>query len=196
MHTAILLLAALAAVAEPARQRPAPLASASPDPASRAQQLKDTSRPTDGRVETPHLVLTTSSSEASAAPGARVSLIARIAPKPKMHVYAPGQQELIPISITLDADPGFETHPPVFPKAETYFFAPLEETQLVYSKPFRIAQDVTIARTAAVRERARAAGASITITGTLRYQACDDTVCYMPQSVPVSWTINLRPPVR
>ena len=33
----------------------------------------------------------------------------------------------------------------------------------------------------------------ITITGTLTYQACDDKVCFTPQSVPLSWTIGLKP---
>ena len=31
------------------------------------------------------------------------------------------------------------------------------------------------------------------ISGMLNYQACDDKVCFNPQSVPLSWTISLRP---
>ena len=34
---------------------------------------------------------------------------------------------------------------------------------------------------------------SITVSGTLDYQACDDKVCYNPASVPVSWTFDLKP---
>ena len=55
----------------------------------------------------------------------------------------------------------------------------LKETQLVYSKPFRIAQDVTL----------KEPSAPLTIKGTVRYQACDDTICYRPTNVPVQWTI-------
>lgn len=33
----------------------------------------------------------------------------------------------------------------------------------------------------------------MTINGTLNYQACDDNVCFNPQSVPLSWTINVKP---
>jgi len=164
--------------------------------ASLAQQVANTQKPGGRRLETPHLVLTTSSSDESAAIGTRISLLLDIAPKPKMHVYAPEQKELIPISLSLDADPSFTLHQPRFPRAETYFFEPLGETQLVYSRPFRIVQDVTLAVTRAMRERAGGAGASITITGTLRYQACDDKVCYMPQSLPVSWTIGVKPLAR
>lgn len=160
------------------------------------QELAGKAPAGENRLETPHLVLTTASRERSAAIGTRISLFLEIAPKPKMHVYAPEQKELIPISLTLEADPAYTAHPPVFPKAETYFFEPLEETQLVYSKPFRIVQEVTLADTRAMRERARASGASITISGRLRYQACDDTVCYMPRSLPVSWTVGVTRPVR
>jgi hypothetical protein len=31
------------------------------------------------------------------------------------------------------------------------------------------------------------------LTGTFEYQACDDKVCYNPASVPLSWTLALRP---
>ena len=29
-------------------------------------------------------------------------------------------------------------------------------------------------------------------TGAAKYQACDDKVCFTPQSVPLTWTIGLR----
>jgi hypothetical protein len=34
------------------------------------------------------------------------------------------------------------------------------------------------------------------LTGTLDYQACDDKQCFNPGSVPLSWTLTLRPLVR
>ncbi len=143
------------------------------------------------RTETAHLALATSASDAHAAPGTRISLVVDITPKPKMHVYAPEQKDVIPVSLALDSGE-FKVHPPQFPRAEKYFFTPLDETQLVYSKPFRIVQEITVGLTPAVRERARSGG-SLAITGTLKYQACDDAICYMPVAVPVSWTIGLRP---
>jgi len=144
------------------------------------------------RVETSHLVATTSVSDAVVSPGTRFSLQLDVAPKPKMHVYAPDQREYIPISLKLAPDDAFKAHPPVFPTAEKFLFVPLNETQLVYSKPFRIVQDVTVASTPAMRQRARDSGASLTIKGTVRYQACDDQVCYVPKEIPVTWTARLR----
>ena len=34
---------------------------------------------------------------------------------------------------------------------------------------------------------------SVTLDGTLDYQACDDKICFNPESVPLSWTFTLRP---
>jgi hypothetical protein len=33
---------------------------------------------------------------------------------------------------------------------------------------------------------------SVTITGALEYQACDDKVCFNPSRVPVSFTVTLK----
>lgn len=162
--------------------------------ASAASLLAQSSRA--GRAgsgkETKHLTVAASVSDARVAPGTRLSLILDVTPKPKMHVYSPEQADVIPISLTLDAGE-FKPHPTTFPRPEKYFFKPLNETQLVFSKPFRVVQDVTIALTPALRKRAAEAGASLTIRGTLQYQACDDAICYLPEKVPVSWTIALRP---
>ena len=33
----------------------------------------------------------------------------------------------------------------------------------------------------------------LVIRGSFNYQACDDTTCFSPVSLPVSWTVSLRP---
>lgn len=48
---------------------------------------------------------------------------------------------------------------------------------------------MTIARDAAVRPLLDAEG-KLTIEGTLKYQACDDKVCYPPETIPVRWTLQ------
>ena len=143
-------------------------------------------------IDTPHLSIRLSTSAAAAAPGAAVTLFVDVTPKPRMHVYAPDQKDYIPVSLTLERDDAIRAARPSYPKPEQYFFEPLKETQLVYSAPFRITQDVTIESSPPLRERARSGNVQA-IKGTLRYQACDDTICYMPKNVPVSWTIRLKP---
>jgi hypothetical protein len=128
--------------------------------------------------ETAHLTVTTSSS----AQAGKVSLFVDVAPKPTMHVYSPGQKGYIAITLTLNADPAFIAAKAKYPAGEKLFMKVLNETQLVYSKPFRITQDIRFVKPAA--------GAPLTVKGTLRYQACDDKICYLPQNVPVAWTVD------
>jgi DsbC/DsbD-like thiol-disulfide interchange protein len=136
-----------------------------------------------GLVRAPKYVsLMTSASATTVKPGDRLSLFVDITPNPGIHVYAPGAGSYLPIALTLRPR---AARPLRYPKAELLFFAPLNETVPVYQKPFRLIEDVTVARTAKP-------GATLTWTGTIDYQACDDKVCYLPQSVPVSWTASVR----
>lgn len=164
--------------------------------ASAASLIATTQAGVSQPSETPHLTVTTAASDTAVSPGTRFSLIIDVVPKAKMHVYAPDQMAYIPVSVALDGDEAIKPQPPKFPASELYVFKPLDERQRVYSKPFRIRQDVTVGLTPAVRERARAAGATLTIKGALNYQACDDRVCYRPSSVPLSWTVRLEPLAR
>ena len=130
---------------------------------------------------TKHLSLTTSTSVSTVAPGGRVSLVVEITPKPNMHVYAPGQPGYVAIVLTLDPDaPVRAAGKAKYPAGEKLFMPVLNETQLVYGKPFRITQDVALPR---------ASSGPLTVKGSLRYQACDDKICYKPVSVPVAWTL-------
>jgi DsbC/DsbD-like thiol-disulfide interchange protein len=138
-------------------------------------------------TETRHLTITTSSTPAAAKAGQRVVLNVDVALKPKMHVYSPDQpkdQDYMPIVLTITAADGFRLEKPRYPASEKFFFAPLKETQHVYSKPFRITQPIVLT--------GDGASAPLTITGTVRYQACDDAICYVPQTVAVKWEIKNR----
>jgi len=133
-------------------------------------------------IETPHLSVTVSAGAAEVAPGGKVALFLDVTPKPKMHVYAPGQDGYIAITLTLEADPGLVPAKAKYPAGEKYVMPALNETQIVYAKPFRIAQDVTVKS---------ADGETKTIKGSLRYQACDDAICYLPKTIPVEWVVRV-----
>lgn len=133
-------------------------------------------------TQTKHLTIATSIS-APVAQGRRVSLLVDVTPKDKMHVYAPGQDGYLTIALTLEPNPAFTAAKATYPAGEKIVMAILKETQIVYSRPFRIAQDITL----------RPAAAAVTVKGTIRYQACDDAICYLPISVPVQWTIRRGP---
>jgi DsbC/DsbD-like thiol-disulfide interchange protein len=143
-------------------------------------------------ITTRHLSVSTSASTAAVAPGQRVSLAVEITPKPNMHVYAPGQPDVIPISLTLSPGDAQIAQPVQFPTAEKLEVKELGETQLVYSRAFRLVQDVTIPASRTMIKRAASRGASLTVKGNLKYQACDNTICYAPVTVPVTWTLALQ----
>ena len=145
------------------------------------------------RASTNHLSLVASASAGLVAPGTPFSLTVAVTPKPRMHVYAPGATDYQPIALTLDPQPGLLPREVQYPKPEILYFQPLDEHVPVYQKPFRLVQDVTL--DASRQGQALFKGkTSITITGKVSYQACDDEVCFIPATVPVSWTIRLRQP--
>lgn len=131
-----------------------------------------------GVTETAHLTVTIAAAPVPVPAGGRVTLQVEVVPKPTMHVYAPEETRYIPVSLRLEPTPRITAAAAVFPKAESFYFAPLEETQLVFSRAFRIAQPLTV----------RGSG-RLELRGTLRYQACDDRVCYLPREVPLRWTL-------
>jgi DsbC/DsbD-like thiol-disulfide interchange protein len=139
-----------------------------------------------------HVTLTSYATDQVAAPGTHFSLVVEAAPAARVHVYAPGASGYKPVTLTLRLQPGVVAKAAQFPKPEDYFFKPLNEHVLVYQHPFRIVQDVMIdpstAGTAALKDVT-----TLTIAGTFEYQACDDKVCFLPQSVPLSWTIGVKP---
>ena len=61
----------------------------------------------------------------------------------------------------------------------------------MYQRPFRIVQDVVIDASPQGQATLKDVS-SLTIKAVLNYQACDDKVCFTPQSVPLTWTVKLR----
>ena len=144
--------------------------------------------------ETAHLEISASQSNPDITVGSRFHLALDVTPKPGMHVYAPGAAELgyRVINLKLDA-PGFlRLLPPAYPASEIYHFEPLDERVPVYLQTFRLVQEIIVEgdpeSTAQLAEID-----ALTLTGRLDYQACDDTVCFNPTSVPLTWTLAVSP---
>ena len=146
---------------------------------------------TGTKVTASHLELTAWLTDQIVAPGTHFSLVIDVKPAKRVHVYAPGVAGYRPIALRLESQPGVMVRATQFPSAEDFYFKPLNEHVPVYQKPFRVVQDVAI--DASVEGlRALSGRDHVTIRGTLDYQACDDKVCFIPQSVPLSWTVGLK----
>lgn len=132
--------------------------------------------------ETAHLKIATSVTPQTTKAGGTVALAVEVTPKPGMHVYAPGQDGYITISLKIDPQPAFSTTgKPKYPEPEKVVMPAINETQLVYDKPFRITQDITVAKPGS---------GPLTVKGSIHYQACNDKICFLPTTIPVTWTIN------
>jgi peroxiredoxin len=144
-------------------------------------------------ASTAHLELTAYPSNQSITVGTRFSLVVDVDPRPGMHLYAPGADELGYRVVSLD----FESTPEVrfetveFPESEIFYFEPLDERVPAYQGPFRLRQEAVVGRSTEAARTLSERG-TLPLTGSFEYQACDDRLCYPPVSVPLSFTLDFE----
>jgi peroxiredoxin len=143
-------------------------------------------------ISTNHIQIKTYPSDSVIALGQHFSLAVEITPLSNMHVYAPGAESYRVVTLHIDPQPFVRLLPMQYPASETYFFEPLNERVPVYQKPFTLLQKVLAEVSQDARDSFRGKEA-LSLTGSLEYQACDDQICYNPISVPLSWTMKIRP---
>ena len=143
-------------------------------------------------ISAPPLTILSSVTDAAVALGTNFSLVLDVRPAAGVHVYAPSVTGYTPIALSIDPRPGLLVKDAQYPASEDYYFKPLNEHVQVFQRPFRIVQDVAIDPTISAQVVLKDVS-SVTITGRLTYQACDDKVCFTPRSVPLTWNVALRP---
>jgi hypothetical protein len=139
-------------------------------------------------VDGKQLTAKAAASDTTVTSGQRVALILDLELQPGMHVYAPGVAGYIPIDWKMDASTGVAAQPAIFPRSEKLFLKAINETVPAYRGHIRLIRDITIAQPAAD------AGGNIAVPGSLRFQACDDRVCYIPKELHLTWTFRSAPP--
>jgi peroxiredoxin len=156
-------------------------------------RLGDRAAPVAGtKISTGQLDVTTYPSESAIAPGNRFSIALNVTPHPGIHVYAPGAKNYRVIALNIATQTFVRLLPMKYPASQIYLFKPLNERVPVYQKPFTLVQEVILEGTPQAQASFRGKD-SVTLSGTLEYQACDDKICYNPASTPISWTLSLRP---
>ena len=136
-------------------------------------------------VQTDHLKLTAYSSDDAARSGNRITLVLDVELPERMHIYAPGVDGYTASEFNIAENPLLITHETEFPEAEILHLPAIDERVPVFHHKVRIRKDVTIS--------ARARQEEITIGGSFKYQACDDTICYLPIEVPFDFVVELSP---
>ena len=124
--------------------------------------------------------------------GQHVMLMLDVKLADRVHVYAPGVTGYIPIDWEIDSSAAVKAGPAKYPASKILRLAAIQESVPVYEGQFRLAREITIGNEQAVRPMLDAQG-DLTVSGTFRYQACDDQRCFVPETVPVQWTIHFQP---
>ena len=144
-------------------------------------------------VEAPHLQLKVGQSDRIGYPGSNITLTAEVHLPPDVHVYAPGTKGYKTINLLIEPVPGVQLKPAVYPRSKILFLPAIKERVPVFEDKFRISQDLQVATAADFSNSLGTDGKTITITGSLEYQACDSKICYLPTSVPVQWQLQVVP---
>ena len=143
-------------------------------------------------VQAKHLQLDTSAGDLRLRPNQRASLAVDIRLPDRLHVYAPGVTGYIPISLTMRSSTAFQSDPVSYPVAKTMRLEAIHETVPVYERSLRVVETITLAGAQQV-EPLLDPDRNLTIEGDLRYQACDDHECYVPETVRLKWTVQVQP---
>ncbi len=193
--TAVLFLAALSACSpeEVVREteRAEDTVSAGPD-SNGGDKGTDTSTPDapeSGLMDSSERVeLSVEGVPETVAPDERHPFEIRVAMQPGWHVMAnPASLEyLIPTELTLPDTPAAIVEEITYPEGESFAVEALEEPVDVYKD--------TVAITATLRIHEDASPGNHRIAGTLRVQACDDTVCLAPATLPVEVAFRVEAP--
>jgi DsbC/DsbD-like thiol-disulfide interchange protein len=131
-----------------------------------------------------HLAVNGSTSTETVSVGSPVTLSFEITPRRRMHVYAPGADYQV-IAIALDPLTGMKAADVVYPPSEIYHFEPTDERVPVYQKPFTLTRQVTLSPETVKGKK------TVTLSGRIDYQACDDRVCFKPASIPFTFELKV-----
>ena len=121
---------------------------------------------------------------AGVAAGARTALVVEMALGPKWHVnsHTPAEDFLIPTELALKTSAG-KLSPIRYPKHADRKFAFSDKPLRVYEGTVRFEVDL---------ELPAGAKGTVSVSGTLGYQACNDEQCFMPEKVPLEAKLAIR----
>ena len=117
--------------------------------------------------------------------GSDVRLALQVTLPEGFHVQSnqPRDPLLIPTELALDTPAGVTVAEVVFPATIDVKLAGTDQPLAVFERTFAIGVRLTVASTVSP--------ADIRIPARLRYQACNDTTCFAPTTVPTEWTLHV-----
>lgn len=143
-------------------------------------------------IPAPYIKLRLYQSDKVVSPGSRFTVTAEIELPPGTHVYAQGAKGYKPIQLTLDAPAELKLQPVRYPEAKVLYLPAIQESVPVFEGKFRVFQDIVVPADRTFID-SLGFGKTLTLQGQLSYQACDSTICYLPQRLAVSWKVETAP---
>lgn len=141
-------------------------------------------------IETDHLKVSLWASDQVLVGGNRITLVLDINLKDRMHVYAPEVEGYIPIKWGLEKVAGVSNYTTIYPQSKMLHLPVIEEIVPVYQDSVRLLTDIKVGQKKQLEHLLNDMGELI-IRGRLRYQACDDKICYLPQEIPLEWIFTM-----
>jgi hypothetical protein len=117
--------------------------------------------------------------------GAKGTVTLRVKLPATVHVQSdkPLDKSLIPTALTIEPPPGVRVEKIVYPTATKLKQEGQEQPLAVFGPEFTITVHLSVAPGAAAGE--------VSVPGRLRYQACDEMMCYAPKRVDTKWAIRI-----
>jgi hypothetical protein len=144
-------------------------------------------------VQAPHLEVAVRQSDRTAVPGGLITLIAEVRLPRDVHVYAPGTKGYKPIQLVMDSMPEIDYRPAVYPQSKILLMRAIQERVPVFEGTFQIRQDVRVSAAFSLSAALPPEGKTLSMHGSLHYQACDSKTCFVPTSTPVEWQLHVLP---
>lgn len=141
--------------------------------------------PLTAQLRMPELQLDSITETDVAHPGTQTNVALEVALDAGFHLQsnAPLDESLIPTVLTLDPPDGFSVESVAFPEAILLDVA--GDALAVFEEEFRIGALVDVSDSVAP--------GSYTVPGTLRWQACNDTMCFQPKNTDVAFNVTVAP---
>jgi len=113
----------------------------------------------------------------------RIAVTGKLDSRWHVNAHEPLDKYIVPTTLTLDPPEGITVAATAYPEPREFTFAFSPDPVLVYENEFTIGVVLTIAQT--VGE------GNYSLSGTLRYQACDDRQCMPPATVSVTVPVKV-----
>jgi hypothetical protein len=155
----------------------------SPNADNKPPQVTNTSPNQPKDKNTPAQVVTVSAGKVTITGGAGDAVIElKIADGYHINANPASEKNLIPTTVEIASANGITAEKPVYPQALVKKFSFSDKELAVYEKQ------------AAIKVKVKASGAKgeKIINGTLRYQACDDEVCYPPTKMDLMMSASVN----